>query len=67
MEYLVCKKKNELFIMTRKQREEMLVAKIVINQQPDSFVVRVFDTIQDASIFIKKQKIADKILKEIFL
>ena len=67
MEYLVCKKNNDLFIMTREERVHLIVANTVVNKRIDSFVVRSFHTIQDASIYIKKQKSVDSLLEKIFI
>lgn len=64
--YLVCATKDgDLFITTRKERETSLNVLIDSGSYIGSFVVKPFDSLEEAKKFIADQNAADSMLNKI--
>lgn len=67
MTFLVCRNKDDgsLFITTRIARETMLNVIQDLGQQPDSNVLKVCNSYEEADKYIKDQNDADKTINKL--
>lgn len=66
--FVVCRNKttNELFITTRMAREAMLRTFGLLNERPDSNVLKQCNTYEEANLYKAEQERVDRELNNIF-